>query len=280
MKKPISFNDCIADCLFCNNHYKPVLGFDFSAYSQKTAVYEIIRVINGVPLFWEDHWRRIQVSAENFETIILPDEEVVIQQIETLLGKCYEKELNIKLIAFEGEKAEHLIYFSRYYYPNEIEYAKGITASFLHAERDNPNVKTFLPVRDMALKRIDETKSFDVILVNNNGIVTEGSRTNFFVLKNKNLYTALPEKVLKGITRKYILSAAEELQIKHIEMDFDESFVYDADACFFSGTSPKILPVSSIDNYQFDVKNTELRNLMDQYNSIINNYILSKQTIA
>ena len=46
-----------------------------------------------------------------------------------------------------------------------------------------------------------------------------------------------------------------------------------ADAVFITGTSPKVLPVSRIDDLTFLTKNSILQTLIQKYNHIINQYI-------
>ena len=50
------------------------------------------------------------------------------------------------------------------------------------------------------------------------------------------------------------------------------------DSAFITGTSPKILPLASAVNYEFDVNNKILRLLMQLYNDLINNYLRHYKT--
>jgi branched-chain amino acid aminotransferase len=47
------------------------------------------------------------------------------------------------------------------------------------------------------------------------------------------------------------------------------------DAAFLTGTSPKVLPVRSIGKQVFNTQLSVVKELMDQYNSLIDNYIKS-----
>ena len=41
---------------------------------------------------------------------------------------------------------------------------------------------------------------------------------------------------------------------------------------FISGTSPKILPICKVDDVEFDVNNEFLRELMREFDEVIENY--------
>ena len=76
-------------------------------------------------------------------------------------------------------------------YPKPELYKTGVEVCLLHEERTNPNVKAKgLKVRDHANALITEKGVFEVLLVNNDGILTEGSRSNLFLVKGDTIYTA------------------------------------------------------------------------------------------
>ncbi len=79
--------------------------------------------------------------------------------------------------------------------------------------------------------------------------------------------------ILEGITRKFVLKSAHLSFIDVIEECVNQKDIHLYDAAFISGTSPKILPVSSIENVNYDVNNPVLRKLMTDYNEEIERYI-------
>ena len=141
--------------------------------------------------------------------------------------------------------------------------------SFLNAKVVN---KSF---RDMVNEKIAEREVFEAILINRNGIVTEGSKSNIFMIKDDALYTSKVEAVLPGVTRTEIIELAEELNIQVNEVDYNYLGLKDVDAMFISGTSPKILPIKKIEEEIIDVDNKVLRKLMRAFNEKINDYILN-----
>ena len=95
---------------------------------------------------------------------------------------------------------------------------------------------------------------YEALLVNENNLITEGSRSNIFFLRNNILFTAPDNMILNGITRKYILEICSEnnITVKYEPVNADE--ISDYDAVFMTGTSPMVLPFNRIDDKFFSVK--------------------------
>ena len=93
-----------------------------------------------------------------------------------------------------------------------------------------------------------ERKGCKEALFVRNGTVTEGSHSNFFLIKNGTLYThPANHLILNGIIRQYVLSLAKTLRIPVQEELFSIRDVYQADECFFTGTTIEILPMTHLD---------------------------------
>lgn len=84
------------------------------------------------------------------------------------------------------------------------------------------------------------------LLLDPDGLVTEGTGDNFFIVRDGVVITPEGRNVLRGISRDYIFELCDELEIKCIEKPFDLYDVYTADEAFMTGTPFCLLPVSSI----------------------------------
>ena len=81
-----------------------------------------------------------------------------------------------------------------------------------------------------------------------NGLVSEGSGENLFVVRNGVLHTApLGNSVLPGITRESVLQIARDLGIKIVEQQIPRESLYIAEEVFFTGTAAEITPIRSVD---------------------------------
>ena len=80
------------------------------------------------------------------------------------------------------------------------------------------------------------------------GLVSEGSGENIFVIRDGKIYTPpVSAGILPGITRDSILTLAREAGIAVIETDIPREMLYIADEIFFTGTAAEVTPVRSVD---------------------------------
>ncbi len=81
-----------------------------------------------------------------------------------------------------------------------------------------------------------------------NGLVSEGSGENIFVLYRGVIYTPpVGVSILLGVTREYVLTLARELGYEIREQSFPREMLYLADEIFLTGTAVEISPVRSVD---------------------------------
>jgi branched-chain amino acid aminotransferase len=81
-----------------------------------------------------------------------------------------------------------------------------------------------------------------------NGLVSEGSGENIFLVRNGVLYTPpLANSALSGITRDSVLTIARHLGLPVVEQSIPRELLYIADEVFFTGTAAEVSPIRSID---------------------------------
>ena len=81
-----------------------------------------------------------------------------------------------------------------------------------------------------------------------NGLVSEGSGENIFVVRNGVIYTPpLANSALSGITRDSVLTLARHLGLTVVEQPVPRELLYIADEVFFSGTAAEVQPIRSVD---------------------------------
>ena len=86
------------------------------------------------------------------------------------------------------------------------------------------------------------------IALDTNGLVSEGSGENVFVVRNGVLYTPqLANSALSGITRDSVLTIARHLGLAVTEQPIPREMLYIADEVFFTGTAAEVSPIRSID---------------------------------
>jgi branched-chain amino acid aminotransferase len=94
-----------------------------------------------------------------------------------------------------------------------------------------------------------------------------------FFLSAKVRFIPPGDKVLKGITREKIIDLCNKLHYNLIEQTIFIGSLNDFDAAFFTGTSPKVLPIRRIANVGYDVSNPVMNALITGYDNMIASYI-------
>ncbi len=88
----------------------------------------------------------------------------------------------------------------------------------------------------------------EAIMLDSNGLVSEGTGDNIFIVRNSTIYTPARKGILEGITRDTIITLAKELGYNIMECDITREELYIADEVFMTGTAAEIECVSEIDN--------------------------------
>ena len=238
-------------------------------------IYEVLRVIGGIPVFLEDHLDRLNRSAHlaGFEN--LPGSDEISHRINHLISSEQKDIGNIKLdfsFSDPATEPEFTLSFIPHYYPTPEEYANGVKVGLLKADRPIPNAKIqHSNIRELANQAMKDNGQYEVLLVDSDGNITEGSRSNVFFIKNEKLYSAPVEKILQGITRIKVLDICKKKGIEVIETDIPANSLGQFDAAFLTGTSPKVLPICSIEKIHYETKLPLLIKLQDAYNQLIEN---------
>ena len=113
-----------------------------------------------------------------------------------------------------------------------------------------PAVKSSASYMNSILAKL-EAKSHgytEAIMLNEAGMVCEGTGENLFIVRDGVLSTPpLSDGVLEGITRDTILCLACELDIPAVEESLTRSDLYIADEVFMTGSAAEVTPIGSID---------------------------------
>ncbi|NFI94388.1 aminotransferase class IV [Clostridium botulinum] len=238
-------------------------------------IYEVLRIIHGKPLFLENHLLRMENSFKLINIHQCLDNFKIRNDIENLVRENEKLEGNIKLTYNVNEKVMR-IFFINHSYPNEEMYKNGVKTILYFGERENPNAKIVnLNFREKVNIKIKENNAYEAILVDRNGYITEGSKSNIFMVKENVLLTSPIKTVLPGVTRGEIIDIAIENGIKVEEVSYKYSDIEKLDGMFISGTSPKILPINQVDSIKMN-SNEIINKLIKYYNNKIIDYIKSK----
>lgn len=267
--------ECVGVFFIYDNEIKKNEEFKDNYIESGSTIYEVIRVIDGVPLFLKNHLERLHNSANIKKVVLKYSDSEINSKLTQLIKINAVNNGNIKLIFNFSSSQFFCTYFIKHSYPSQEMYQNGVSVILFHGERTNPNAKVIdSSFRSRVEEKIKFNNAYEAILVNNQGYITEGSKSNIFMIKDDLVITAPGEDVLIGVTRDMIMKACSNLKIKCIESRVHYSELNDIDALFISGTSPKVLPINKIDLKEYSSpKNDLVCKIITEYNNIINNYV-------
>ena len=239
-----------------------------------TGVFEGVRcydTVDGPAIFrWEEHLDRLYDSAKPYDMEIPfePDEltEATVELIRREgLESCY-----VRPIAFYGygplglNPADAPVQVAIAVWPwgaylGEEALEEGVDVAISswrkYASSQIPtNAKTTGPYVNSVLASLEarENGYVEAIVLNKEGNVAEGPGENLFLVRDGELYTpGLAESILDGITRRSIITIAENLGYTvHDGATISRGELYTADELFFTGTAAEVTPIRSVDDNQ------------------------------
>lgn len=239
-------------------------------------IYEIFKIISGKPVFIADHLERLQQALKKTKTNYLLDLEKINHQIEQLCqnNNVHFGNMELRLYILDNNHIMSHLGFIKHRYPEANLYLQGIETKVVKIVRENPTLKIkHTNARTEANRYIAEHKLYEALLANEENLLTEGSRSNLFFIKNNTFFTAPDDTVLHGISRLNIIRILQNMTFDLVYKSLSINELKDFQAAFICGTSPGILPICKIDDVAFDVNNKALRMLMLEFNKWVGNYL-------
>lgn len=264
---------CLHSYFILNNAFVSSCDFNPNVFQKNENIYEVVRVMNGHILFLNEHVQRLMQSAKNMGIKPALQAELIESSLIRLVDLNRVDSGNIKIILTE-KKNEATYYFAAYFiphvYPDAQMYAKGASVSLINLVRNQPNIKLHnqtYKIKVNAYMKMDEVYE---VLLTRNGKITEGSRSNVFFVKDNCIHTAPDDCVLKGITREKVLEICHNLALTVKLETVCANELTTFDACFLSGTSPKVLPVAEIkDIAAFQTNHPLVEAISKQYDAML-----------
>jgi branched-chain amino acid aminotransferase len=259
--------ECYGKKFILNGVLEPADHFVNSLVYEGDSIYEVIRMVKGKPVFFHDHMERLATSVKLQRKKKLAGEDVLRKDILNLTRSDKKKVANLKIVFnYNNGSDNYLVYFIEPIYPSEEQYKKGVKGVLYFAERKDPESKVINhKLRSSIYHKLILEGGYEALLVNENNLITEGSRSNIFFLKGNTLVTAPDNYVLNGITRKHILEICEDQSIKVEKFCVNVKDIADYEAVFITGTSPVVLPFCCIEDKYFNVRVPLMEKLRELY---------------
>ena len=124
------------------------------------------------------------------------------------------------------------------------------------------------------LARIEaaEKNCDEAIFVDENGLITEGTASTFFAIFDNVIQTApLTSNVLSSITRKYVIKAAQTINIQIKEKSITPEQATNADELFIAVTTKDIVPIVKFDSHTIanEKPGKKTKKLINQFHSFL-----------
>jgi branched-chain amino acid aminotransferase len=260
-------NECFGRKFILNGELRPSDIFDNSLVYEGDSIYEVIRITKGSPVFFTDHMERLSASVKHQGKKMLTDIPALRKAVITLIRSDRMKETNLKIIFnYNNGTDNFLVYFIEPAFPTSEQYRYGVKGILFNAERKDPEAKVINhKLRSAIYHRLILEGAYEALLVNENGMVTEGSRSNIFFVKGETLTTAPDHLILNGITRKHILEICRKNNIQVEQRCVSINDISEYDVVFMTGTSPMVLPFRCIGDKLFNVGLPLMERLRELY---------------
>lgn len=270
-----------------------------SGYLVGDGVWEAFRLHHGVLVFLEDHLDRLwQAAATIGMTLKFSRAELVEKVWTTLRANDMHDNVHIRVMVTRGIKktpsqdprltisGPNLVIIAEHKIADPENKEKGVTLFTSTIRRGSPD---YLDPRLNCHSKLHEVQALiqaieagadEALMLDIHGFVATCNATNFFMVKNGEVWTSTGQYCMNGITRGKVIEVCQQKNIPCQQKNFSLFDVYGADEAFVTGTFGGLTPVTQIDgrvigNGQFG---TLTRQLDTWYQDLIQEEVNSTKT--
>ena len=245
-----------------------------SGYLVGDGIWEALRLHDGVLVFQEEHLDRLWTAAATIGMKMkMTKEELIAEVWKTLEANQMRDGVHVRFMITRGIKktpsqdprltisGPNLVIIAEHKSASEESKEKGITLFTSTIRRGSPD---YLDPRlnchsklheVMALVQAIEAGADEALMLDIHGMVSTCNATNFFMVKNGEVWTSTGQYCMNGITRGNIIRVCKENGIPVFERNFSLFDVYGADEAFVTGTFGGVTPVTHIDGRKIGEEN-------------------------
>ena len=229
-------------------------------------IWEGIRLHNRCLVFEDEHFDRLYNGAKALDINI----GISKSKLKTIIFKLLRSnnmisDVHIRLIISRGLKKtpyQHpsanvggasLVIIPEYKKADINVNRKGIKLATVSIKRgtesiQDPRLNTLSKLNCIfACIEADKLGADEGLMLDINGNVSTCNSTNFFIVKNKQVWTSTADYCLPGVTRQKVIQLCEENNIDVFEKNFLIKDVINAEEIFVTGTFAGVIPVVFFD---------------------------------
>ena len=231
-------------------------------------VWEGIRLHNGQLVFLEEHINRLYKGATAIGMDIGMSKNVLVTKIhETLAANDMYSNIHLRLIVSRGLKStpyQHprvniggptIVIIPEYKVVSEDSKSNGlklvsVTTSRASESTQDPKINSLSKFNCIqACIEADRLGGDEGLMLDMHGYVSTCNSTNFFTVRNSEVWTSVGQHCLNGVTRGAIIDLCRVNNITVFEKNFLTDEVYKSDEAFVTGTFAGVLPVTVVDDH-------------------------------
>lgn len=231
-------------------------------------VWEGIRLHNGQLVFLKEHLDRLYTGANSIGMDIgMSPDDLTSKIIQTIEANNMYSNIHLRLIVSRGIKStpyQHprvniggptIVIIPEYKIVTEDSKDNGLELVCVNTIRSSeitqdPKINSLSKFNCIqACIEADRLGADEGLMLDLNGYVSTCNSTNFFVVRQSEVWTSTGEYCLNGVTRGAIINLCKSNDIKIYEKNFIIDDVHTADEAFVTGTFAGVLPVTKIDEH-------------------------------
>lgn len=237
-----------------------------SGYLVGDGVWEGFRLHKGLLVFLKEHYDRLYQGAKTVGMDLgLTRDEITKEIWKTLDSNNMKDGVHIRLMFTRGIKktpsqdprltvsGPNLVIIAEYKKADPESRDRGITLFTSTIRRGSPD---YLDPRLNCHSKIHEVQALvqaleagadEALMLDINGFVSTCNATNFFMVKDEEVWTSTGQYCMNGITRGKVIEVCERAGITCHQKNFSLFDVYGADEAFVTGSFGGLTPVTEID---------------------------------
>ena len=237
-----------------------------SGYLVGDGIWEALRLHDGILVFLDLHLDRLwQAAATVGMKLDFTRKELIDNIFRTLNANNMHTDVHVRIMITRGIKktpsqdprltisGPNVVIIAEHKKASAESKEKGITLFTSTIRRGSPD---YLDPRLNCHSKLHEVQALiqaieagadEALMLDINGFVATCNATNFFIIKNNEVWTSTGQYCMNGITRHNVLRVCKLHNIPHFEKNFSLFDVYGADEAFVTGTFGGLTPVTKID---------------------------------
>ena len=249
--------------VFLNGKYVPdekaLVHVEDRGLNFADGLYEVMRIYRGKPFTLDRHIRRLEKGARAIELEYGYTVDDFAEIIDNLVSRDGKEEASVYLQVTRGRASrehtfpEHsqatVFLFLKDMVPLTLEERMQGERAITHPDLrfGYCSIKTVALLPNMLMRQAAKSVgALEAILVRD-GLVTEGSATNVYIVDNGVVKTFPLTNILPGITRSVVAEVCGEAGIPFIEQPFTVPDMYSADELFITGSTREVMPIVDVD---------------------------------